>query len=204
MNKSVKSKLLKRVRGTGRGYVFSAKDFLDLGSRPSVDKALSELVKEQAVRRVGRGLYYYPRKSKLLEQELSPDLDQVARALARKSGQRIEPAGAWAANLLGLSSQVPARAVYLTDGRTRTVSFRNHKIQFTHVEPKQLVGRRRSTNLVIQALRHLGRDRINETTIQSLRQRFDPKTRRALANDAKYSTDWVYDVIKRVAVEEVA
>src|ERR1035438_10354000 len=90
-----------------------------VASRLTVDSALHRLEKRGEIRRVIRGIYDYPRFSKLLDQHLSPDIDQVARALARKFRWRIQPTGAKALNFLGLSTQVPARAVYLSDGPDR-------------------------------------------------------------------------------------
>jgi Family of unknown function (DUF6088) len=94
-------------------------NLIDLGGRPTVDSGLHRLEKRGAIRRVIRGIYDYPRFSKLLDQSLSPDIDQIAGALARKFRWRIQPSGATALNFLGLSTQVPARAVYLSDGPDR-------------------------------------------------------------------------------------
>ena len=116
---SVAHKALKRIHNKGSGFSFTAKDFLDLGSRGAVDVALSTLTKQGKIRRISRGLYDYPKHSELLGGMLGPDFDQVAHAIARKSGIRIQPSGALAANLLGLSEQVPAKLVYLTEYRCR-------------------------------------------------------------------------------------
>jgi Family of unknown function (DUF6088) len=94
MNQSSETKILNRVRGTGGGWSFSPRDFLDLGERATIDSALHRLAAKGQVRRVIRGIYDYPRYSELLKQQLSPDIDQVARALARKFRWRIQPSGA--------------------------------------------------------------------------------------------------------------
>jgi predicted transcriptional regulator of viral defense system len=111
MRQTIENKAKYRIRGAGGGWAFSPRDFLDLGGRPTVDSALHRLEKRGEIRRVIRGIYDYPRFNKLLDQHLSPDIDQVARALARKFRWRIQPSGATALNFLGLSTQVPARAV---------------------------------------------------------------------------------------------
>ena len=117
-DRSTEEKALRRIHGNGGRWAFSARDFADLGSRPTVDSALHRLERKGSIRRVIRGIYDRPQFSEVLSTELSPDLDQVAQALARKFGWRIQPSGAVAQNLLRLSTQVPARAVYLSDGRT--------------------------------------------------------------------------------------
>lgn len=103
-----------------------------LGSRRAIDSALHRLAGKGQVRRVIRGLYDYPRFSELLKQQLSPEIGQVARALARKFRWRIQPTGATALNLLGLSTQVPSRAVYLSDGPDRNYKIGSTSLVFEH------------------------------------------------------------------------
>ena len=119
MAQSTENKVISRIRGTGMGWAFSPRDFLDLGERPTIDSALHRLVQQGKIRRIIRGIYDFPRASKFLKGPLSPDIDQVARALARKFRWRIQPSGATALNILGLSTQVPARIVYRSDGPDR-------------------------------------------------------------------------------------
>ena len=113
---SVDDKIVSRIYGRKRGWSFSKNDFLDLAGDDAIRKALSRLEARGTIRRVLRGLYDYPRFSTLLNEPMGPDLDQVAQALARKSGWRIQPSKNTALNVLGLSTQVPAQAVYLSDG----------------------------------------------------------------------------------------
>src|SRR2546427_9087415 len=110
-SQSVDAKLLRRIRGGRPDSLFSPRDFVDLGQRAAVDKALSRLAQAGRVRRIGRGLYDVPRDHPLIGR-LSPDPEAVARKLAQREGERLQPTGAAAANLLGLSEQVPARIVY--------------------------------------------------------------------------------------------
>ena len=116
---TIQDDILERIRGQGRGKVFTPKDFLDLGSRDAADQSLSRLVKGGEIQRLGRGLYHFPRMNERLGIALGPDLDEIAEALARQTGSRVVPSGAVAANRLGLSTQVPAKPVYLTDERAK-------------------------------------------------------------------------------------
>src|SRR5580658_1873965 len=118
---SIDSHILDRIHGYGRGSVFVPGDFLDLGSRESVDLALHRLARKRTIRRLARGVYDFPKEHPVLGL-LLPSADAVARALAGRDRTRLQPAGAYAANILGLSDQVPAKVVYLTDGPTRTVA----------------------------------------------------------------------------------
>ncbi len=197
--KSIKDKTFSSIQRRGRGFAFSGKDFLRVGNRASVDKALSVLAQEGSIRRVSRGIYDYPRFNKLLGGELSPSYDQVVQAIARKNGFQIEASGAWAANLLGLSTQVPAKIVYLTDGLPRTIEVGKQQIEFRHVEPKALVRGRKTSGLVVQALRHLGKERVDSEVIEKIRTRLRGQDRKALLKDTRYTIDWVYEHVKEIA-----
>jgi len=197
---SISDQIIRRIRIKGRGFTFTAKDFLDLGKRGAVDVALSFLADSHQIRRVDRGLYDYPRYSELLGEVLAPDFDQVAHAIARKTGIRILPAGAVAANLLGLSDQVPAQIIYLTDGRTRIIEVGGQTITFQKVSPKEILPDGKAS-LVIQALRFLGKDSIDDKVILKVRQILSPTERKRLLKAARYTATWMPEVVKRIAGE---
>ena len=117
---SIENKVINRIYGNGRGWSFSKKDFLDLADDGAIRLSLMRLTERGTIRRVIRGIYDYPRFSELLQETMGSDLDQIAHALARKFGWRIQVSGNTALNLLGLSTQVPAQAVYLSDGPSKT------------------------------------------------------------------------------------
>lgn len=195
---TAQAKVLLRMRRLGPGKVHTSKDFLDLGSRAAVDQALSRLVARGAVKRIGRGLYHLPRMNLALGIESAPDVDEVARTLARKTGSRVVPSGAVAANRLGLSTQVPAKPVYLTDGRTRIVRVGSVAVLLKHAPPKDLPLGNPTSAMVFQGLIHLGKDAIGPDAIASLRRRLSPVKRRRLLKDAHYVTDWVADVVRKI------
>jgi hypothetical protein len=129
------------------------KQFVDFGTRGSVDMALSRLAHAGDIRRIGRGLYDYPRQHDKLG-ALSPDPGQVAQALSAQSGDALAPSGAAAANSLGLSTQVPARASYATSGRTRTAKAGGRSVTLKHSRAPVLDA---PESAIVQALAHLGR-----------------------------------------------
>ena len=197
---SVAEKILKRIRDKGAGWAFTAKDFLDLASRASVDKALSTTHKEGRIRRVSRGIYDYPKQGTHMPGPMPPDFDQVAHALARSTGTRIIASGATAANLLGISQQVPARILYLTDGTSRNVHIGNRKIALKHVRTKELLADELS-GMVVQALKFVGRDALTDKDLRRIRRRLTPDQRKTLVEQAQYTSDWVADVARRIAKE---
>jgi hypothetical protein len=195
----VQQRILKKLRRGSRGRVFTPKDLVRFASRAATDQALSRLVRSGAVRRVGRGLYYVPKVSKKLGIEVPPDLDDIAQAVGRQTGSRVVPTGAVAANRLGLSTQVGATPVYLTDGRTRTVRAGKFVIQLKHVAPKELPAGGRTSAMVFQALRYLGRPAVDDGVVKLLRRQLSPRQRRELLRDAQYAASWIAELAQRVA-----
>src|ERR1035437_4974668 len=168
---TMRDHIVTRIERLGEGKAFSAKDFLDIASRGTIDMTLSALNREGKIRRIRRGLYDMPKVNPKLGGKLSPDIDEAARAIARRQRWKIMPEGAWAANLLGLSTQVPAKIIYLTDGPNNEVPVGRRSIHFKHARPKALAGLEGKFALVVQALRHLG----NDNQVKKARREFPVK-----------------------------
>jgi hypothetical protein len=195
---SVENSVLSRIYGRGRGAVFTPMDFLDLGSRRAIDLALHRITKAGTIRRIARGLYDYP-KTSVLVGILPPSTDAIAKALAGPEALRLQPAGGYAANLLGLSEQVPARVVFLTDARSRTVRVGRQTIILKQTTPRNMKLHNRVSGLVVQALRHLGRKHVGAEQIATLRQRLTEEQRREIEADAKWAPGWVAEILRAVA-----
>jgi len=191
-------KIKRRIIGKGRGAVFTPADFLDLGSRASVDQTLSRLTDQGVIRRLARGIYDYPKTSPRLGR-LSPDPDAVAAAIARKDGRVVQVSPARAANMLGLTTQVPAKAVYLTDGPSRTTQIGAQTIIMRNAAAKNLVGAGKPTGAVFQALRYLGKDGVDASVVARLSRTIDADTRRALVKDALQAPGWMRPVVLQIA-----
>jgi len=196
---SIENKTSARIYGNKRGWAFSKIDFLDLGNDADIRKALSGLAAKGTIRRVLRGLYDYPRISQLLDSEMGPDLDQVAQALARKSGWRIQPSENTALNILGLSTQVPAQSVYLSNGPSKTYKIGNQQLVFKKRPLKESVFKHKESDLVVQALRALGRERINEKTLQKLAKQWTPGKWQKILRDTRTAPGWVSDLILKIS-----
>lgn len=202
MRQKAGERILARVRGGGRGEVYTNKDFLDLASRDAVDRALRRLADGGELRRIHRGIYYYPQTSPSLGITLSPNPDKVASAIARRTGSRIEPSGALAANILGLSTQVPAKLIYLTEGPSKTLKIDRQSIVLRHVAPKRILPASKISRLVFQALSHMGRDAVDDTMIRKLRRVLPDSDKRRLLKDVRYQSDWIVAVVRRIVESE--
>jgi hypothetical protein len=196
---TMRDQIVTRIERLGAGKAFSAKDFLDIGSRGTVDMALSGLTRRGTIRRIRRGLYDMPKVNPALGGKLSPDIDEAARAIARRQRWKIVPEGAWAANLLGLSTQVPSKIIYLTDGPNNEVPIGRRTIHFKHARPKAMAGLDGKFALVVQAMRHLGKEAVGPREIKTLRATLSPADKRKLVRDTRFGVDWIYDVAKKIA-----
>ncbi len=192
------NRVLRRIYRKQRGWAFSAIDFASLGTRTALDVTLHRLVKRGTIRRISRGVYEYPRYSERLKTVMAPEMDQVANAIARKFGWRIQPSGAMALNLIGLSTQVPSQYVYLSDGPNRTVRIAGRLLEFRHSVLKESSFKLRESSLVVQALRSLGRDRITPRVIAVIRRWLDPEKRARVLEDTHAVTGWVYANIRKI------
>ena len=193
--------ILARIGARRDGWVFSATDFLDLGSRHAVDKALSRMAAAGKIRRVSRGMYDVPRSHPIVGIP-GPDIDKFAKAIAAKLGIRLQPTGAYAANLLGLSDQVPAKVVYLTDGRSRRARVGKLDIVFRQTSPRNMATAGRISGLAIQALRYLGKTHVNDVTVSRLNRNLSADNKAQLLKDVGYAPAWIGKIIRQLAARE--
>jgi hypothetical protein len=198
---SIDDKVISRIYGHQRGWSFSKNDFLDIAGDAAIRKALSRLEEKGTIRRVLRGVYDYPRISTLLNEAMGPDLDELASALARKSGWRIQPSENTALNVLGLSTQVPAQSVYLSDGPGKTYEVGNRQLVFKKRRLKESGFKLPESELVVQALKALGKERIDAKVCSKLTEKWTPAFWQKILRDTKTAPAWVCDVIRNIAKE---
>jgi Family of unknown function (DUF6088) len=180
------------------GWVFTPFDFLDLGSPHSVGMTLTRLTRSGSLRRLARGLYDVPRSHRVLG-ELLPTADDVARALARRDGASVQPAGAMAANLLSLSEQVPARAIYHTDGPSRTVKIGALTVQLKKRPPRQVRSASPMSSLVFAALRSLGRENVSSARVKHLQKTLSVADRQRLLRELPLAPAWMHPHLRFIA-----
>jgi hypothetical protein len=195
---SIDSKMLQRVKTRGRGWVFTASNFMDLGSRGAVDKTLSRQSQTGVIRKLARGLYDYPRKDPQLGL-LSPSIDAIAKAVQERNAVRLQPSGAYAANLLGLSDQVPMKVVLLTNGSPRRIHLGKLEIILKRTTPRNVVNAGKVSGLVIQAFRHLGQRHVDDKTLNTLHHRLSATDKRQLLKDLRFAPSWVARLMRQVA-----
>ena len=191
-------RILSRIESMEKGSVFIISDFSDLADEATVRKALSRLEEYGKIRRIMRGVYENPKFNDFLGEYVKPHPDKIAKALARNYGWTIVPCGDTALNMLGLSTQVPAVWLYVSDGNYREYTCGNFVIQFKRTTNKEISKISFKTALVIQAIKALGKDKITGDVIEKIRSLTTDEEKEQMFAEAKYATAWIYDVIKEI------
>ena len=188
---------MKRVAAHGRGqWVCTPKDFLDFGSRQAIDQALSRLAKAGRLRRLSHGLYDMPRASGVLKRVAPADMDAIVAAIARRDGVRMMQDGLAAANQLGLTNAVPAKAVFVTDGSSRSVRIDGRTIQFRHAAAGTMQWSGRPAGRVVQALRWLGPVAVKDARVVSTLKRILPDAvKRDLFQNSRGLPGWALPLV---------
>ena len=160
--------------------------------------ALTRLSRKGVIRQLARGLYDYPIDHPALGR-VAASADAVAKALVSRDSVRLQPAGAYAANVLGLSDQVPMKIVFLTDGTSRRVKLGQREIILKHTTPRNVATAGRKSGTVIQALRHLGQRHVDDKVLAILRRQLDDTDKAQLLKDRKHAPAWVANILQRLA-----
>jgi hypothetical protein len=196
---SLANKVLRRVRAKAASWAFTPSDFADLGDPRSIGMVLTRLQRADIIRRVRRGVYETPRNHPLLGR-IGSGADADVQAIARRDALKLLPSGAYAANTLRLSTQVPARLVYGVDGRSRVQAAQGKAtITFRHRSPKAMALAGRASGWVAEALRSIGRKNVTLQRLQGLKATFGPKQRRELLADLRYVPAWMRPYFQELA-----
>lgn len=199
---SIKNKVIARIYGNGRGWVFTQTDFGDISNRDGIDTALKTMAKNGPIRRLARGLYDYPRYSDLLKKELGPDIMKVAEALSRKFNWRIQPGGVTALNLMGISTQVPGRYLFHSDGPNRSYTIDKTSIEFKKIALKESGLKLPESQIIVQGLKELGEKQTDEKVIRQIREWLPAEKRKAVLKETQRVTAWVYETIRKICRED--
>jgi len=196
MKETAKNRLLELIKNREKRWVFSAIDFSLDFKRWELDQSFVALEKEGFIKRVLPGLYYYPEYSKLLEKTIAPDIQQVANALARKYEWRIFPEGNTALNYLGLTTQIPAKYIYISTGRSCKYNIGNTVLEFRHRVLTETMMNNENAMLVVQAIKSFGQIHADKDFKKQLANRFSYEEWIDIEKTSHKVADWVLEVIR--------
>ncbi len=197
---AIANNILKRIRRR-KNKVWTPKDFLDLGKRAAVDKALSRLAENGDLRRIGHGLYDMPRFNPILKRPAPVSIDAVVTAIARRDGIRIMPDGSVTANVLGLTNAVPAKAKYVTDGTSRSLMIDGRMIHLRHAGRKVMYwADNKQAGPVVQAIRWLGPQAMkDERALSALKRHLPDPVKQDLIRNVRHLPGWIASVVDNLA-----
>ena len=169
MTESTEIQILKKIKKDKSGSLFFNDSFLSFGNADTIRKALERLVKSDEIQRVAAGIYVRPEIDPVIG-KITPGIDAVVKAIAKRDKARIVPTGVYALNRLGLSTQVPMNVVYLTDGAPRKIQIAGRKVTLKKTTPKNVAAVGEISRLVIQALREIGKEKTTQHEIEQIQQ----------------------------------
>lgn len=195
---SIGNQILELIQYDKQGQVLFVSDYAHLANAEAVNMAFSRFAKTDQLKRLGKGIYIYPQHDPELG-VLYPSLEKIAEAIAKKEKVRIKPTGAYALNRLGISTQVPMKVTYLTDGNSRNIKVGNGALAFKHTTPKKLATEGQITFLAIQALLELGKESVDEKIIKRLTEVLQREGPEVVIKDAKLAPGWVAKILYSIA-----
>jgi Family of unknown function (DUF6088) len=197
MAESIEIQILDRIKKAGRGVLFFTDSFMSYGNAKAVSKALQRLVKAGEIERVAAGIYVRPIIDTVIG-KVSTSVEDIAKAIARRDRARIVPTGAYALNRLGLSTQVPLKVVFLTDGAARKIKIGNTSITFKKTAPKNVATVGEISQLAIQALRSIGKEKVSADEIKKIQQVLGKEKKSKLEHDIRLAPAWIREIMKPV------
>lgn len=190
----IESKVAEALKELPKGSILFVDDFLDFGNSESIKKALYRLKEKDLLIRLAHGIYLYPKKDKDLG-ILYPSAEEIAIAIAKRDRARIIPTGVQALNKLGLSTQIPLKVVFLTDGAARSIKIGKRTITFKKTSPKNLLAKGEISGLVIQALKSIGQHKVESDILIKLLTSLKKEKKETILHDAKLAPAWINKIL---------
>lgn len=183
------------------GTVFTIRDFQDIGDGPSIRQCLKRLTDNGTIRRITPGIYDKPSFSHFLNENEAVDIYQTAKSIARTNSWTIAPSGNIALNLLGLSTQVSSRWIFVSDGPYRKYNIGSNTIEFKHRANREITGMSEKTLLIIQALKALGKEQVTDAQLAKIQKNLTGDEAKKLLIESRNASAWIIEVIKKICGE---
>lgn len=195
MSDTIENKIFTKIKKAKRGTLFFTDNFISFGSSETIRRTLNRLVESGEIDRVASGIFVRPRMDKMLG-KITPKIEDIADAIARRDKAKIVPTGAYALNKLGLSTQIPMNIVYLTDGSARKIKVGNYTISFVRTSPKNVAAIGKISRLAIQALKSIGKENITQKEIEQIQTVLMKEKISCLEHDLRIAPAWIKEIIR--------
>ena len=196
---SIASQIEKRIESKKQGVFIFSSDFVDIATPENVTKVLQRMMKAGKIIRVCQGVYYYPRiDTKYGLGVIKPTTTEIALAIAKRDGVDIFPTGSYALHALGLSTQVPANAVFITNGSPRKINIgRKKDILFKHSDnAHNFEYKSKEMQLVVAALKEIGKGLATEEELTIIKEIVDRVPENQFKHDLALAPNWIIKLIK--------
>jgi len=190
MSDTVENKILTKIKKAKRGSLFFSDNFASFGNAETIRRTLNRLVETGEIDRVASGIFVRPQIDKIIG-KITPKIEDIADAIARRDKAKIVPTGAYALNRLGLSTQVPMKIVYLTDGSARNIKVGNYTISFIRTSPKNVAAIGKISRLAIQALKSIGKENVSPKEIGQIQNALMKEKISYLEHDLRIAPAWI-------------
>ncbi len=197
MSQIIVNTIKNKIYGNGRGWCFTPKHFVGIGTAAAIRQVLVRLEQDKFIRRLAQGLYDYPREHDKLGL-LPPQMDHIAKAISERDSIRIQPTGAYAANLIGLSEQVPGKVVYLTDGPAKKIKIGRQEIIFKKTTIKNMDSAGTDIGLLIQALKHYGQKNLDGDVMIKVKRFVKKIDQKEIKKNLKNMPEWISSLVIRL------
>lgn len=177
--------------------IFFTEDFKGYGSSEAIKSTMHRFVKRGVLKRLAKGIYVKPGYSELVKSETLPTMEDLAQAIAKRDQARIAPTGAMALYKLGLTTQIPLRPTYLTDGSARKIKIGKSEITFKRVTPKKLVFKGQVSSLVVQALSEIGQSNLEPDQESKIITQLKREKYEDLKHDIRLAPQWIAEVMAK-------
>ena len=195
MDLSIENQILEKIKKAKKGTLFFGQDFSMQGNNDAVRKSLERLLEKGEIERVATGIYTRPKIDPIVG-KVPPSIDSIVKAIAKRDKARVVPTGIAALNKLGLSTQVPMKFVYLTNGSSRNIKIDGRSILFKRTSPKNVATIGEISILVIQALRVIGKEKVSQEEIEKIQTLLKQEKKVHLEHDIRLALEWIREIIK--------
>lgn len=195
---SIYKKIESEIKKMPKNHVFIIRDLEGYGTYETVRKDLQRLESAGMIRRILNGIYCKRSVSKLTGEEVPADIYEVVKAIARKNNWTILPYGLACINMLGLSTQVPADYVFVSDGPNKEYMIGNIPVYFQHGNPKDIRDMSYKTGVIVQGIKEMGRDNISDDVLVKIGNRLTLVEKQNITSECNHVTRWIYEYIKRL------
>lgn len=196
------NKIIEYIKRKHCGSIFFADEFRKFGSNDAVRQALSRFCRKKFLIRLSAGIYLYPKIDKEIG-VIFPSIETIAKVIAKREKTRLIPTGSYALNALGLSTQVPAKVVFLTDGTARIVKVgKKATIKFKRTVAKNLSYKGKISLLAISALKEIGKDKATDEQLQKIKEALQYEKRENTIHDAGLAPVWISNVLLQLIENE--